>query len=349
MSVNLHNVLKRIQTGSGVSGLALAVSRRGDPPVTVTVGVDQKGIPLSADSLFPVASLTKLGTALAILRLGDLGKLSIDDELAMHLPEASAAQPGVTLKRLLTHSAGLPDLPESTHIWDMDHLSWPVFAQTVLKVEPIRSPGVRIYYDDTGYGLLGLMIERLAGLPLRQAMPELVFKPLGIEAYQGTEPPRQPVFIKDPGDSHAGTPLEIWNTAFWRTWGEPWGGLVITPAGVVALMQAFLGNPAGFLKPETAAASIQDQAGGLPGGFPWQEFEHCPWGLGPMLFTEDMNHWVFPHAPGGTVGHGGYSGCAVYTLPSREITWAMHGTVTCADRWWEKTFAEISDAVLRIN
>lgn len=343
---SLSSVLKNIQTRSQFSGMALAVAYGQEPTETYVAGEDTRGNALVEDSLFPAASITKLGTALAILRLWDQGYLSIDDELIRHLPEAAAAKPGVILRRLLSHSAGLPELPESTWEWEVGRMSWPIFAQSVLKVEPVRNPGTKVWYVDTNYGLLGLVIERITGLPLSKAMPELVFEPLGIEAYQGVEPPGRTIFIKDPGDAHAGTPLEIWNTAAWRTWGEPWGGLVITPAGTLALLRAFLGYPAGFLKPETVAASTQDQTGGLGGGFPWQEFPHCPWGLGPMLFMEGMGHWAFSSAPGGTLGHVGYSGCAVFAHPPSQVSWAIHGTITAADPGWEKTFAEINAAML---
>src|ERR671937_2235049 len=94
-----------------------AIARRRLPGLLVAVrhedgdelwhqGVDAAGQPLGG-SLFPVASLTKLATALSVLRLVDVGGLGLADPLSRHLPEAGAAQPGVTLRRLLAHTAGL--------------------------------------------------------------------------------------------------------------------------------------------------------------------------------------------------------------------------------------------------
>ncbi len=341
----LYNKLKHVQAESGVSGMALAVAHGQQPAVTCVSGKDAKGNDLAEDSLFPVASITKLAVALALLRLSDQGLVSVEDPLGKYLPKAAAAQPGVTLKRLLTHSAGLADRPKDAWVWD-ENLSWATMAQACLKVPLAIPPGTKVSYDGINYGLLGLVIERVTGMSISQVLPRLVFQPLGIEAYLGVEPPRQPAFITDPADSHTGTSVEIWNSPFWRALGEPWSGLVTTPAGTLALLRAYLGYPIGFLRPETIITASQDQTGGLGGGFDWQEFPHCPWGFGPFLYTEGMQHWSYPDAPAGTIGHGGYSGCIVLAYPEREVIWAIHGTLTAADPWWKKAFTEMSAAVL---
>jgi hypothetical protein len=94
-------------------GIALAVALGAEPAQTLCMGCDAGGHELAPESLFPVASVTKLATALAVLRLVEAGRLALDDSLARHLPEAAAARPGVTLRALLSHTAGLPlDLPD---------------------------------------------------------------------------------------------------------------------------------------------------------------------------------------------------------------------------------------------
>jgi CubicO group peptidase (beta-lactamase class C family) len=342
---NLTNALERARSASGVSGLALAVAYGQGPANTWVTGEDAQGRPLTEDSLFPLASVTKLATALCILRLCDRGLADLDDPLGKYIPNAASAQPGITLRRLLTHSAGLPDFDEESWTWD-EHLTWPVMAADALRYSPVIPPGSKVAYRNLDYALLGLVIEQVTGTPLKQAMPEWVFRPLRIEAYQGIEPPRQPAFIRDPGDKHADTPLALWNTAFWRSWGEPWGGIITTPAGTVGLLRAYLGYPEGFLNPATATAAVQDQAGGLGGGFDWQEFPSCPWGLGPMIFLEGMQHWLYPNAPAGIIGHGGYSGCVVFSHRERAIHWAIHGTCTAAEPWWQTAFSILNAAVL---
>ena len=82
----------------------MAVKRDDRPTEYLAAGTDAREHPLNADTLIPVASVTKLATALAALRLADADKLKLDDPLALCLPEAAAAQEGVTLRRLLSHT-----------------------------------------------------------------------------------------------------------------------------------------------------------------------------------------------------------------------------------------------------
>lgn len=93
---------------SRVPGIIVGVARGAQPAEFIAIGSDANGVALHADTLFPMASVTKMATALAVLRLCDQQVLALDDPLEQHLPEAQAARPGVTLRALLCHSAGLP-------------------------------------------------------------------------------------------------------------------------------------------------------------------------------------------------------------------------------------------------
>src|SRR5437899_12981322 len=105
---DLRPSLDEVLRAEGLPGLALAVARGAAPVQTLCLGRDAAGHALTPDSLFPVASVTKLATALAVLRLVETGRLALDDPLATHLPEAAAARPGVTRRALLSHTAGRP-------------------------------------------------------------------------------------------------------------------------------------------------------------------------------------------------------------------------------------------------
>jgi len=291
--------------------------------------------------------LTKLAVALAILRLADQGRLNLDDELRTYVPDASAALPGVSIRRLITHSAGIPaDFPGT---WDYDErLTWPGIVQGLLQVVLDTPPGTRVMYDNCGYGLLGVVLERMTGKSFHQAVKDLVITPLSLDAYLGEEPPRLPIYLDDPADDNAGTPIELWNTPFWRRLGEPWGGMVASPASALALLHAFLGTPEGFLKLQTASDAIRDQAGGIGGGFNLQQWEHCPWGLGPEIITHNMHHWMEPGMPGGVIGHGGYSGCCVFYDPISKVSWSVHGTSSAATNWFPEVFREIRENIYNI-
>src|SRR5262245_8821927 len=115
-----------------VPGVAVAVARGKRPTEYLIVGTDALGRPLVRDTLFPVASITKLATALAVLRLVDSGALALDDSLDQHLPSAAAAEPGVTIRKLLCHTSGLPlDVSASSAPY-IRGLDWPTLATASL-------------------------------------------------------------------------------------------------------------------------------------------------------------------------------------------------------------------------
>lgn len=328
-----------------IAGLAIAVAYGNGPVETIAIGTDEKGSLLTSDSLFPISSVTKLAVALAILRLSDQDLLSLNDPLARFVPNAAASSYDITLKQLLTHTAGFGGTPPNLWTYD-EKLTWGILAKACLQISPTISPGTRVAYSNMNYGLLAIVVEQLTGQEFPQALEEIVIRPLGIEAYLGIEPSRATVMITDTSDQHAGTPLEQWNTPFWRALGEPWSGMVTTAAGTLGLLRAYFGVPEKFIRPETRAVATQDQTDDLGGGFPWQEWKHCPWGLGPMIIAEQMNHWLLPTANPGTLCHSGYSGCGVFVDPTANVAWSIHGTRTAADDWFSTAMSLISTAVL---
>lgn len=300
----------------------------------LAAGSDAAGRPIGRDTLFPVASITKLATALAILRLVDARRIGLDDELAHHLPEAIAAQSGVTIRRLLCHTSGLPaDVPPALAPYAPE-LSWPTLAAACLNTELEVAPDERVIYSNLGYGLLALVVERICRSEFKDALHEQVLDPLGIEAYLGDEPPRAPARLSGARGRHAGTELEPYNSRFWRSLSLPWSGLVTTIDGALALLRAFDGRPEGFLQPATLAEATRNQVGSLAcrlfGKVPWM---HCHWGLGPELRDHKQPHWAPSEASPASYGHAGQSGCVVWAEPRSRITWVFAGA-RIADSGW---------------
>ena len=191
----VRSIVEEMRARFGVPGMVVAAANQGRQRETLITGTDAVGTPLADDTLFPVASLTKLATALAVLRLADRGALSLDDELARHLPDAAATRPGVTIRRLLTHTAGLPDsYPEEPEIYRIG-LTWPAIARACLRTALVHMPGSRVLYSAVGYSLLAVVVERLTGQPFPLALADLVLTPLDVEAYLGVEPPRAPARV----------------------------------------------------------------------------------------------------------------------------------------------------------
>jgi beta-lactamase class C len=309
------------------------------------VGTDAAGFPLGEDTLFPVASITKLAVALAVLRLADAGALDWHDSLADYLPDAAAARPGVTLRSLLAHTSGLPSsYPEEPAMYKLG-LTWPAIAKACLRTALEQSPNTSVLYSGVGYSLLAVVVERITGQPFPAALTELVLAPLGIEAYLGVEPARTPAVIDVGNSPFTGTPLEFYNSAFFRMLGEPAGGLLTTASGALGLVGAYQSVAPSFLQPDTATAATHNQVGTLGGGIPgWFTLQHCPWGLGPALYHTLPS--VPVEAGSGSFGHTGATGCLVWCDPAADIAWALLGVKLPDNGWCDAAFPQIGAAIL---
>ncbi len=131
----------------------------------------------SEKTLFRAASLTKMVTALCILRLREAGKLDTDAPAAAFLPDAEGLLPGVTIRHLLSHTSGLRDLPAQDRALmrgDTFHAALRENGCTAAK------PGETFAYCNFGFGLLGCVIETVTGQPVSDAVREQVLQPLGM-------------------------------------------------------------------------------------------------------------------------------------------------------------------------
>jgi CubicO group peptidase (beta-lactamase class C family) len=164
LRATLEPLLRADVEADATTGVAVAGARRAEPVEQVVVGVGATGRALAADSLFPVASVTKLAIALAVLRLNDAGRLAPADDLGRHVPEAAAAVPGVRLRSLLAHTAGLPAAFPPNEVPYGPAVTWPALAAACLRLPPERPPGSAFVYGNVGYGLLSVVVERVAVL-----------------------------------------------------------------------------------------------------------------------------------------------------------------------------------------
>ncbi|MDT8435664.1 MAG: serine hydrolase domain-containing protein [Gemmatimonadota bacterium] len=158
-----------------------------------------EGIPAGPRSLFRIASMSKSFTALAILQLRDEGRLSLDDPVARWVPEMremvypTGDAPEITIRHLLTHSAGFPeDNPwGDRQLADSDRelldlvAAGPSFA---------RPPGIAYEYSNLGFALLGQVVEAVSGLEFHEYTRRRIFEPLGMHdtVWEFTDaPPRR--------------------------------------------------------------------------------------------------------------------------------------------------------------
>jgi uncharacterized protein YbbC (DUF1343 family)/CubicO group peptidase (beta-lactamase class C family) len=134
--------------------------------------------PMTLDTVFDLASLTKVvATAPAVLLLWEQGRVDLDAPLGRYLKEFdTAAFQGVTVRRLLTHSAGLPDLPSREAM----ARRFPEAARLQARAGLAFPPGSTFSYSDTGFILLGELVRRVGGEPLDRFVHKRFYSPLGM-------------------------------------------------------------------------------------------------------------------------------------------------------------------------
>lgn len=338
--------VRQVMANYRVPGIVVAAQRGDEPVLDLAVGVDARDDPLVPDSIFPVASITKLASALAVLRLVSEGKIALDGPLAARVPDAAAAQPGVTIRRLLSHSAGLPrDLSPATVSYSLG-LDWPTLSRGCRETPLQFAPGTRVHYSNVGYGLLACVVERVTGKEFSAVLQGSVLDPLQIDGSLTGLLPRTPVAISDVRGDTAGSDREMFNSAFWRSLGLPWAGLTTTAAGALALVRAFRA-PSPTLPPDLCVEATRNQDDDLPGGFvPPLVWPTCWWGLGPDLRDSKTPHWTPLEASPQTYGHSGASGCCVWEDPTRGVRWAILGTRSADNGWLVRAGSRLGTIVL---
>ena len=167
-------------------GAAVAVLRGGEVVFRKGYGIAQLeyGIPITPDTVFHVASVSKQFTAFAVTLLAQQGRLALDDDIRVHLPEVPDFGRIITIRHLIHHISGLRDQWEALAMagWRLDdvitreHILGMVRNQKELNFDP----GERYLYCNTGYTLLGEIVARVTGQALSAWAAENIFVPLGM-------------------------------------------------------------------------------------------------------------------------------------------------------------------------
>lgn len=193
---NLNKKLDKISKKGKAVGVNLALFNSKGIIYNYNYGFANKeqGIKSNNDSLYMIGSNTKVLTALAILKLMEEGKLSLEDDVKKHIPEFEVQSyfeyDKISIKNLLMHRSGL--------VSDLFHLILgktrdyheviPELRETYLTA----TPGKMFSYSNVGYTVLGIVIERVSGLSYTEYIQEEIAKPLGIQVH----------FLLDEEDRH---------------------------------------------------------------------------------------------------------------------------------------------------
>lgn len=141
-------------------------------------------IPNGPKTRFRIASMSKQFTATMILQLVEEGRIALDDRLTDHIPEfRQDTGRQVTIHHLLTHTSGLPDYSDAPGFWNelMRHPMTPEFVIDSLSSGDLHDPpGTQYRYNNGGFYLLSLIVERITGQSFAEALQERILGPLGM-------------------------------------------------------------------------------------------------------------------------------------------------------------------------
>jgi D-alanyl-D-alanine carboxypeptidase len=169
-----------------IPGLSLAVIRDGKVVKAKGYGLAsvELSVPATRDTVYELGSITKQFTATALMMLVEEGKVGLDEKVTTCLSDLPDAWAPVTVRHLLTHTSGIKgytEVPDFEKITVSDATPKEVI-KTVASFPLQFQPGEKWAYSNTGYFLLGLIIEKASGKPYGDFLQERIFKPLGMTA-----------------------------------------------------------------------------------------------------------------------------------------------------------------------
>jgi CubicO group peptidase (beta-lactamase class C family) len=281
---DLRRELIRFQRESPAPSATAALFRGDEVLWAESVGLAdvEGGREATPDSQYAIASITKTFVARAILLLRDEGKLTLDDPLGSHVPEAG--REGVTIRRALAHLSGVQreppgDVWESLEMPDRDTL-----LGTLGEAEQVLEPGERWHYSNLVYALLGEVVSRVSGMPCERFVEERILRSLGLErtTWGPGENAATGYFVERFADVAVPEPVV--------------DKKAVAPAGALWSTVNDLARWAAFLVKQDEMHAVQVMAD--------QERWLLGWGLGLMIHRRGDR--LFAGHDGGAVGHASF-------------------------------------------
>ncbi|MFJ8935179.1 serine hydrolase domain-containing protein [Streptomyces sp. NPDC102365] len=312
-----------------VPGAHLAVDT-GTEIISVHTGTADavRGTAFTADTAVPLGSVTKTCTAATVMLLIDDEDLDLDESAADVLPEFQDL-PKVTVRHLLSHTAGLPTGPDSDTAAGMTASRY--LAAVCTAEDALFAPGTDFSYSNAGYVAAGRLIEAVTGMTWHEAVRVLLLEPLGITpAFLGDRAPLRPTAGGHTLNTATGAvrparqslaPVEA-----------PAGALLASAPDLLALGRTLIGRTA--VLPSTTAALMRRPEEGTATG-PLAD----AWGLGAALYQQDDRWWC------GHDGNAQGTSCHLRAEPRSGVVVAFTGNAGGATALWR----DLADQLTRLT
>jgi len=272
------------------------------------------------DTLFLIASPTKPMTASAVMWLRERKQLELSEPVVKFLPDFKGDGRGaVTIRHLLTHTSGLPDmLPENVEL-RRRHAPLSEFVARTCRTPLLFRPGEKVSYQSMGILLAAAIVEKVSGQSMPAFLAGKIFSPLRMTRTSLDLGGRK---ITDTAQSQVPEAERSdwdWNSAYWRNLGAPWGGAHSTVHDLATFAEAFVA-PAAAPLPWTEATRREMrgvQTGALRPAYGYG------WRLEGGAFGKSCSASTF--------GHHGSTGTVVWHDPASSVTCVLLTTKPAVD------------------
>ena len=319
-------IVDRNIAAGAFDGAALAVLRGHDTVVRHFSGNAGPGLPSGPNVLWPLASITKLFTAAAVMRLVELGELTVNTPVWAILPDCTGeGREDMRVRHLITHTSGLPYESPAMGERLAAHTSTDALIDEAYAAPLLFAPGTRFQYSDFAYGLAGRVAATVAGRPFPDVVRTLVLEPMGLaDTFMRPQDGGPDRIAAVRGVFNDGTDGAMYNSAYGRSLWHPAFSAVSSLRDMVTFLRHFAPGGPRTLSEATVRAMTSIQTAGAPGehplldGFPPEA--RIPWGFGFALQTADAPAVFSELASFATFGHPGASGCQIFVDPVADLT-----------------------------
>ena len=226
------------------------------------------GTARGAEPVFLLASITKPMTAAAVMTLVDQGQLSLDDHVVKFFPTFTGeGRETITIRNLLTHTAGLPDMLSNDEMLRQNHAPLSEYREAALKAPLKFPPGTKYSYASMGILLSAEIAQKITGKIIPDLVEERVFRPLGMRhtgfGLRGRANSTTVASQAAPAMTEEGKKSWNdwnWNSSYWRNLGAPWGGALGSAADINRFYREFLDLRGTIMKPANEQLMITNQS-----------------------------------------------------------------------------------------
>jgi CubicO group peptidase (beta-lactamase class C family) len=237
LSARLERLVRKEQLEKRLPSISAAVIRDGELIWEAAVGVAdvEAGVEATPDTQYRIGSITKTFTAAAIMQLRDAGKLDLEDALDRHVEDVAHT---ASIRRLLSHASGLQRETQDESWLTLRFAPPDELLETLAQAELVLPPGARFHYSNLAFALLGIVVERVSGVPYMDYIRERLFEPVGLTRVSfEQQPPAAKGYVAQPYVDGVWDAIDV-ETGAWASAGQLWG-----TAADISRWGAFLADP----------------------------------------------------------------------------------------------------------